>query len=103
MMDSSASLETLFDIKSQHMGIVSVSSNPSNNLIATNTVDGYICIRDSETGMDLLFLQWIGALVMSMTLGPMEAWPIQLSKDVLSLLSIEGRARSSTREVETAP
>lgn len=53
-MDSSASLETLFDIKSQHMGIVSVSSNPSNNWIATNTVDGYICIRDSETGIPAL-------------------------------------------------
>ena len=46
----------LFDIKSQHMGIVSVSSNPSNNWIATNTVDGYICIRDSETGMSVVFM-----------------------------------------------
>ena len=55
-MESSASLETLFDIKSQHMGIVSVSSNPSNNWIVTNTVDGYICIRDSETGMSVVFI-----------------------------------------------
>lgn len=56
LMESSASLETLFDIKSQHMGIVSVSSNPSNNWIVTNTVDGYICIRDSETGMSVVFM-----------------------------------------------
>ena len=82
LMISSASLETLFDIKSQHMGVVSVSSNPSNNWIATNTVDGYICIRDSETGTSVPLILPIGALVMSMTLGPMEAWPIQLSTNV---------------------
>ena len=40
---------------------------------------------------------------MSMTVGPMEAWPIQLSTSVVSTLSFEDRERSYTREAEMAP
>ena len=40
---------------------------------------------------------------MSMTLGPMEAWPIQLSTSVVTLICFEDRERFYTQEVEMAP
>lgn len=53
LIHSSPSLETKFDMKSQHMGVVSVAASKTEDILATNTVDGYICLRNSLTGLYL--------------------------------------------------
>ena len=40
-------------MKSQHMGIVSVAASKTEDILATNTIDGYICLRNSLTGLTL--------------------------------------------------
>ena len=55
LIRSSPSLETKFDMKSQHMGVVSVAASKMEDILATNTVDGYICLRNSLTGFYMQF------------------------------------------------
>lgn len=51
LCNRSTSLETKFDLKSQLMGIVSVSSSPEKPYFVTSSIDGTLCVRSSQTGI----------------------------------------------------
>ena len=50
-MRRTPSLEQKFNLKSQYMGIVSISASEKKEIVATSTVDGYVCIRATDTGL----------------------------------------------------
>ena len=81
-MRRTPSLEKRFDLKSQHMGIVSIATSSEKGLVATSSVDGFVCIRASDTGDFARWLLQLGLPVKSVTLGPMEVWPLVLTSDV---------------------
>lgn len=83
-MHRTPSLEKKFDLKSQHMGIVSIATSSEKGLVATSSIDGFVCIRASDTGCFAEYVLQLGLPVKSVTLGPMEVWPIVLTSDVQS-------------------
>lgn len=50
LIHRSSSLETKFDMKSDHMGIVSIAYNSEKKLLATNSINGDICLIAADTG-----------------------------------------------------
>lgn len=78
----SSSLETKFNMKSDHMGIVSITYNSPKHLLATNSINGDICLLSTETGFFFYYHYHIGQVIKTMAVGPMQAWPIQFSPDV---------------------
>lgn len=94
-------LETKFNLQSQHMGIVSMASNLRESIFVTNSLDGNICLRSSRTG----------ELLRNLSLGPMESWKVFLSSDnvlftgngngIIKMWKISGNSLESCGEINT--